>query len=302
MVSGLWKSFGAFHAVRDVSFTVRQGEVFAFLGTNGAGKTTTIRVLCGLLAPTRGTALVGGVDVVADPNGVKRRIGYMSQRFSLYPDLTIEENLDFFGGAYGLSGRHLRARIDAILEEVGLAPYRRTITGSLPQGIRQRIALANALIHEPGIVFLDEPTTGVDPVTRLKFMALVRRRVAAGVTVFLTTHYMEEAEYCDRVGLMASGRLVALDTPKRLKAEHAPGGVLAVTSNRSQAVAEALRNMPGVLAVHRVGAGLRVRVDRGITQDVEAKVRALDPQAVVEVVDVTLDDVFHTLSGVEAQW
>lgn len=222
-VHSLKRRFGEFLAVNDVTFSVRKGEIFGYLGANGAGKSTTIRILCGLLAPSGGRAEVAGLDVGRDPNGVKRRIGYMSQKFSLYPDLTVQENLEFFGGIQGFRGRDLHARIDGILDEIGMAPHRDEVTSSLPGGWLQRVALGNALLHDPAIIFLDEPTAGVDPASRREFMALVRRRVARGTTVFLTTHYLDEAEYCERVGLMAAGRLVALGPPEELKAVHVPG-------------------------------------------------------------------------------
>jgi ABC-2 type transport system ATP-binding protein len=224
-VERLGRNFGNFRAVDEVSFSVRKGEIFGYLGANGAGKSTTIRILCGLLAPSVGRAVVAGLDVAEDPNGVKRRIGYMSQKFSLYQDLTVQENLEFFGGTYGMCGRALAQRIDAILDEIAMTNVRNELTGRLPGGWMQRVALGNALLHSPDIVFLDEPTAGVDPASRREFLAIVRRRVVAGTTVFLTTHYLDEAEYCERVGLMVSGRLVALGTPEELKAEYAPGEV-----------------------------------------------------------------------------
>jgi ABC-2 type transport system ATP-binding protein len=299
-VKGLWRSFGDFHAVRDVGFEVRRGEIFGYLGANGAGKSTTIRMLCGLLAPTRGEASVAGVDVARDPEGVKRRIGYMSQKFSLYPDLTVGENLEFFGGAYGLSGRRLAARIDQVLDEVGLKDRRDAMTASLPGGTQQRIALGNAVIHDPSVLFLDEPTAGVDPASRRDFIALVRRRVAAGVTAFLTTHYMDEAEYCDRVGLMAAGRLVALDTPAGLKAAHVPGRVFEVRTTRPRELAAALGAGGGLLAAQNYGAGLRVRMDAAAPADrVATTVRGIDAAATVDESEASLDDVFHAIVAKE---
>ncbi len=221
-VRDLGKRFGDFEAVRGVSFTVARGEIFGYLGANGAGKSTTIRILCGLLAPSDGVALVAGHDVAKDPTAVRRSVGYMSQRFSLYPDLTALENLDFFGGAYGLSGRVRRVRASELLAEVGLDGGDRRVTGAMPGGMRQRVALACSLIHAPRIVFLDEPTAGVDPEARRNFWRIIRRVADAGTTVFVTTHYMDEAEYCARVGLMADGELVALDTPARLKRTWVP--------------------------------------------------------------------------------
>jgi ABC-2 type transport system ATP-binding protein len=221
-VEGLRRRFGHFEAVRGVSFTVERGEIFGFLGANGAGKSTTIRILCGLLAPSAGRAIVAGHDVAHDPTAVRRSVGYMSQRFSLYPDLTAAENLDFFGGAYGLPRRARRARAAELLGEVGLDPGDRRVTGAMPGGLRQRVALAAALLHRPPIVFLDEPTAGVDPEARRNFWRIIRGLAQAGTTVFVTTHYMDEAEYCERIGLMADGELVALDTPAALERTWVP--------------------------------------------------------------------------------
>lgn len=293
-VRGLGRRFGDFDAVRDVTFQVPAGEIFGYLGANGAGKSTTIRMLCGLLAPTTGTATVLGHDVVRAPEAVKRGIGYMSQRFSLYPDLTVAENLDFFGGAYGLSGRALRGRIDAVVDEAGLAPVRDRLTAALPGGIQQRVALANALLHDPRLLFLDEPTAGVDPAARREFLAIVRRRVRAGATVFLTTHYLDEAEYCRRVGLMVQGRLVALGTPAELKAAHAPGDVWVISTARAADVAQALAERPDVLGVQPFGAGLRVRTAPGAPSPANP-VTAADPQAVIEPAQASLEDVFRAL-------
>lgn len=223
VVSCLSKIFGAFKAVDDVSFTVPRGEIFGYLGANGAGKSTTIKILCGLLPPTSGQAIIAGVDVGSSAVSVREKIGYMSQRFSLYPDLTVLENLEFFGGAHGFGGRELRSHIDRVLEEVGMTSHRNEPVHSLPGGWLQRVALANALLHSPEVLFLDEPTAGVDPASRRQFMDIVRRHVSAGVTVFLTTHYMDEAEYCERVGMMVQGRLVALGSPEELKERYVPG-------------------------------------------------------------------------------
>ncbi len=221
-VTGLRRRFGNFEAVRGVDFHVERGEIFGYLGANGAGKSTTIRILCGLLAPSAGKAIVAGVDVAKDPTAVRRSVGYMSQRFSLYPDLTAGENLDFFGGAYGLRRKLRRDRAATLLADVGLDVKDRRVTGAMPGGTRQRVALACALIHAPRIVFLDEPTAGVDPEARRNFWRIIRRIADAGTTVFVTTHYMDEAEYCARVGLMADGVLVALDTPEALKRDWVP--------------------------------------------------------------------------------
>src|SRR5215203_5346037 len=217
-VRHLTRRFGAFVAVDDLAFSVRRGEIFGFLGSNGAGKSTTIRMLCGLLQPTSGTALVGGVDVAADPEGVKRRIGYMSQRFSLYELLTVDQNIRFYAGLYGLSGERLARRRQFALDIGGLAGREHERAGHLSGGWRQRLALGCALLHEPPILFLDEPTGGVDPVSRREFWRLIDGLSAAGTTVLVTTHYLDEAERCDRVAIIHAGRLAALGTTGALKA------------------------------------------------------------------------------------
>lgn len=217
VVERLCRRFGTFRAVDDVSFEVSRGEVFGFLGSNGAGKSTTIRMLCGLLTPTSGRALVDGIDVGRDPAGVRRRIGYMSQKFSLYERLTVDENIRFYAGLYGLSGPRLETRRRFVLETAGLTGKVHEPTSSLAGGWRQRLALGCALMHEPPIVFLDEPTGGVDPVSRRDFWRLIDRMARGGVTVLVTTHYLDEAERCDRVAIIHAGRLAALGTTTELK-------------------------------------------------------------------------------------
>jgi ABC-2 type transport system ATP-binding protein len=216
-VRGLTRRFGAFTAVDAISFDVTAGEVFGFLGANGAGKTTAIRMLTGLLAPSAGEARVAGFDVLTRPEEVRRRIGYMSQRFSLYDDLTVRENVTLFGGIYGLAGAELRDRGDAMLSELRLDRARDQRVAALPLGWKQKLAFAVALLHRPGVVFLDEPTSGVDPVTRRQFWEMIYRTAGGGTTVFVTTHYLDEAEYCDRVSIMVDGHIGALGTPAELK-------------------------------------------------------------------------------------
>jgi ABC-2 type transport system ATP-binding protein len=295
-VRGLGRTFGAFTAVDDVSFDVHTGEIFGYLGANGAGKSTTIRMLCGLIAATSGRAEVAGVDVIHHPAAVRRAIGYMSQRFSLYLDLTVRENLAFFGGAYGLHGAALRARRDQVTRELDLGELGNQITGTLPGGLRQRLALACALLHEPRIVFLDEPTAGVDPDMRRRFWRLIRHLARAGTTIFVTTHYLDEAEYCDRVGLMVAGRLAALDTPAELKAQFVPGRMFEVSGAPAAEVARAL---PGA-EVTAFGATLHVRIP-DTTLDAAALGRALAARGVATtaVADacVTLEDVFLRVVG-----
>ncbi len=216
-VDRLSRTFGAFRAVDDVSFEVRRGEVFGFLGSNGAGKSTTIRMLCGLLTPTSGRASVDGIDIGQSPEAVKRRIGYMSQRFSLYELLTVDQNIRFYAGLYGLTGERLERRRQFVLEIGGLAGRERDLTRNLSGGWRQRLALGCALLHEPPILFLDEPTGGVDPVSRREFWRLIDGLSSAGTTVLVTTHYLDEAERCDRVAIMHAGKLAALGTTAELK-------------------------------------------------------------------------------------
>jgi ABC-2 type transport system ATP-binding protein len=217
VVENLVKRFGSFVAVDHVSCTVQRGEIFGFLGPNGAGKSTTIRILCGLLTPTEGKALVGGLDVKSDAERVRQNIGYMSQRFSLYDDLTVEENIDFFGGIYGVAPDVRRERAEHVLRMAGLTERRNSMTRLLPGGWKQRLALGCAILHQPPILFLDEPTSGVDPMARRGFWDLIFELAAGGQTIFVTTHYMAEAEYCHRLALMHQGRVIALGAPEELK-------------------------------------------------------------------------------------
>ena len=216
MTRGLTKKFGHFTAVDAIDMEVARGEIFGFLGANGAGKTTAIRMLCGLLSPTAGEASVDGVSI-RNPEAVKRRIGYMSQKFSLYGDLTVIENITFYGGVYGLSSSEIETRINELSSRLGLQDFRNKLTASLPLGFKQRLALGCAVLHRPRILFLDEPTGGVDPVARRQFWDLIYDLADEGATVFVTTHYMDEAEYCGRVSIMDAGRIVALGTPGELK-------------------------------------------------------------------------------------
>ena len=219
-MEGLTKRFGTFTAVDHISFSVRPGEIFGFLGANGAGKTTAMRMLCGLSKPTSGTGMVAGFDIAAQPEQVKRHIGYMSQKFSLYEDLKVWENLRLFGGIYGLKERDIARKTDEMLRELGFEAERNTLVRALPLGWKQKLAFSVSIFHEPRVVFLDEPTGGVDPVTRRRFWELIYRAANRGITVFVTTHYMDEAEYCDRVSIMVDGRIEALDSPKNLRAQY----------------------------------------------------------------------------------
>jgi len=216
----LTRSFGAFTAVNAITFDVREGEIFGFLGANGAGKTTALKMLTGLLTPSSGKATVAGYDVWREPEQVKRRIGYMSQKFSLYEDLTVRENIRLFGGIYGLKMTDIKSKTARLLQKLELEPEADKLVGSLPLGWKQKLAFSVALIHEPKIVFLDEPTSGVDPLTRRQFWELIYEAAHTGVTLMVTTHYMEEAEYCGRVSMMVDGKIEALDTPRNLKSQY----------------------------------------------------------------------------------
>ena len=246
VVEHLTRRFGNFVAVDDVSFEVRPGEVFGFLGSNGAGKSTAIRMLCGLLKPSEGTAVVGGVDVSRDPEAVKRQLGYMSQKFSLYELLTVEQNIDFFSGIYGLDRATRRERRQFVLEMAGLQGRERMMTRDLAGGWRQRLALGCAILHRPRILFLDEPTGGVDPLSRRHFWSLIDRLAASGVTILVTTHYMDEAEHCDRLALMHAGRLAAIGTTRELHAVFGDRAIVEVTTPSPLPVLQALSELPEV--------------------------------------------------------
>lgn len=220
-VKGLTRRFGEFTAVDHISFSVKKGEIFGFLGANGAGKTTAIRMLCGLLQPTEGSALIAGYDLKTQSKFIKRNIGYMSQRFSLYNDLTVWENMRLFAGIYGLSAKQTEERAAELLDRLNFSSERNTLVGSLPLGWKQKLSFAIATIHRPEVVFLDEPTGGVDPITRRQFWEMIYEAAESGTTIFVTTHYMDEAEYCSRVSIMVDGEVRALDTPARLKQQFA---------------------------------------------------------------------------------
>jgi len=259
-VKSLTKKFGGFTAVDAVSFEVGRGAIFGFLGANGAGKSTTIRMLCGLLDPTSGTAVVGGIDVGRRPDEVKKVIGYMSQKFSLYEDLTVAENIRFFGGVYGLARKDVESRLPWVLEMAGLAGRERSLTKTLSVGWKQRLALGCAVLHNPAIVFLDEPTGGVDPASRRRFWELINDLSERGVTVFVTTHYLDEAEYCNDIRLIHAGRIVAGGSPRELKAGVIRNPILEVSSGRAVDALEALRKEPWVLGTSIFGTSLHVSV------------------------------------------
>ncbi len=290
----LTRTFGPFVAVDRVSFEVKPGEIFGFLGSNGAGKTTTIRMLCGLLSPSSGSASVLGLDVASQAAEIKRRSGYMSQRFSLYNDLTVQENLRFWGGAYGLSGAGLGERMEWAVKTAGLEDRRHRLVRSLPGGFRQRLALVAALLHEPPIVFLDEPTGGVDPEARRRFWDLIDELAASGTTVFVTTHYMDEAERCHRVALMHAGRLLALDSVPELKRVFPRGTILEVACGAPAQAMAKLQAVPGVVEVALFGNALHVVLaEPAVAGTLQGRLAAAGCQdATVREIAPSLEDVF----------
>jgi ABC-2 type transport system ATP-binding protein len=294
-VRHLTRRFGAFTAVDDISFDVRQGEIFGFLGSNGAGKSTTIRMLCGLLRPTSGKAAVDGVDVTVDPEGVKQRIGYMSQRFSLYELLTIDQNIRFFGGIYGLAGDRLNERRRYVLQMAGLDGREHQLTRDLAGGWRQRLALGCAILHQPRILFLDEPTGGVDPISRRQFWRLIDGLSADGVTVLVTTHYLDEAERCHRVALIHAGRLAAIGTTAEVKQVFAGRPIVEVRSRRPVEAMRALDAMPEVEKTSLFGTAVHavLRPSALSPSQLALRLRAagLDVDA-VDPVPPSLEDVF----------
>lgn len=294
-VQDLTKRFGSFTAVNSVSFTVNRGEIFGFLGANGAGKSTTIRMLIGLLEPTKGSAKVGGYDIARQTNLLKKNIGYMSQRFSLYEDLTVEENIHFFGGVYGLSIEKVKERKAWVLEMAGLFGREKSLTRNLSGGWKQRLALGCAVLHEPRIVFLDEPTSGVDPVSRRKFWDLINQLSERGITVLVTTHYLDEAEYCNNIILINSGRLIAKGSPKELKSRYITYSILEVDTDDVVRALERLRQQEWVVEISLFGTQLHVGV-----QD-EERSRTLIPSILseerisvkrIERIVPSLEDVF----------
>jgi ABC-2 type transport system ATP-binding protein len=242
----LERRFGDFAAVDRVSFEIRRGEIFGFLGPNGAGKSTTIRMLCGILRPTGGAGTVAGFDIASQAEEVKARIGYMSQKFSLYEDLTVEENIDFYSGIYSIPAKQKQTRKEWVIEMAGLGDHRRSQTGALAAGWKQRLALGCAILHNPAVLFLDEPTSGVDPISRRKFWDLIYEMSERGVTVFITTHYMDEAEYCDRLGLVYRGKLVACGSANELKTRFMPEDVLELECELPGEILESLESLPEV--------------------------------------------------------
>ena len=299
-VTDLTRTFGDFIAVDHVSFDVNRGEIFGFLGSNGAGKSTTIRMLCGLLKPSGGSALVDGIDVGRDPEGVKRRIGYMSQRFSLYEQLTVDENISFFAGIYGVTGARFPARREFVIDMAGLRGRERTRTSDLAGGWRQRLALGCAILHEPQIVFLDEPTGGVDPLSRRQFWALIDHLSESGVTVLVTTHYLDEAEHCHRIAIIHAGKIAAIGSTAELKRVFADRAILEIQSANP---VEAMRTLDAMAEVEKTSIfGTAVHaVVKGGPAVADTLKRRLDQDHVqvtgIAPVEPSLEDVFLDVVG-----
>lgn len=297
-VGQLTRCFGTFTAVDDVTFQVKKGEIFGFLGPNGAGKSTTIRMLCGLLAPTSGSGRVGGYEIRTEAEQIKLNIGYMSQKFSLYEDLTVEENIDFYGGIYGLHGKRLEDRKVWALTMAGLTEHRRSLTRILSGGWKQRLALACAILHEPPIIFLDEPTSGVDPISRRRFWDLIYSMADQGITVFVTTHYMEEAEYCDRIALIYNGKMIATGSPLELKTRFMHDEIIDLRCANPQALIDPLMALPEVRDVTVFGSGLHiVAADaKSAKADIKSYVVGLGITEVsIETIFPNMEDVFISL-------
>ncbi|HEX2867244.1 MAG TPA: ABC transporter ATP-binding protein [Ignavibacteriales bacterium] len=295
-VKNLTKKFGKFVSVDNISFNVAQGEIFGFLGANGAGKSTTIRMLCGILEPSGGDALVGGYSIMKEPDKVKTQIGYMSQKFSLYNDLTVEENINFFGGVYGLYNDRLQERKKWVLRVADLEGREKTLTGSLPGGIKQRLALGTAVIHEPRIVFLDEPTSGVDPISRRNFWDLINELSAHGITVFVTTHYLEEAEFCNNIILINAGKLIAEGSSKELKTNYLTNAILEIECERTVQAMEILEKESFVDEVSIFGNNMHIAVNSKYEGEEEIRHILTDKNSImvkrIDRIVPTLEDVF----------
>lgn len=298
VVKDLEKRFGSFTAVNRVSFHVSKGEIFGFLGPNGAGKSTTIRMLCGILAPSAGSGSVAGFDIRKEAEKIKSHIGYMSQKFSLYEDLTVEQNIDFYSGIYGIASHKKKERKEWVIEMAGLRQHRNSRASILSGGWKQRLSLGCAIMHEPPIVFLDEPTSGVDPVSRRQFWELIYRLSDAGITVFVTTHYMDEAEYCDRLALIYRGELIAVGSPGTLKTQFMKEEVLELICDRPQDVIGEVEGVSGVKEAALFGRALHVVVNgwdeacRAIKNTLEKKGYKVER---LEQILPSLEDVFVSL-------
>lgn len=299
VVENLTKRFGTFSAVRSVSFTVQEGEVFGFLGPNGSGKSTTIRILCGLLLPTEGSATVAGLDVMTQTERIRKSVGYMPQFFSLYEDLTVAENLEFYGGMYSVLRQAIRERLAALGERLDLGPVMGRLTRTLSTGWRQRLALASSLVHRPPLLFLDEPTSGVDPVTRRLFWEVIDDLAHEGTTIFVTTHVMDEAEHCTRLAMMHYGDLVAQGSPTQMRQDHA-GSLVEVRARPLWEALETLEHAPGVAEVALFGDALHVEAAEGVEDPVGTVSEALQTAGVqleaVSRVEPTMEDVFVSLA------
>ncbi len=294
-VGGLTKKFGDFTAVDHISFEVAHGEIFGFLGANGAGKSTTIRMLCGLLQPTSGSATVAGFDINTHAEHVKLKIGYMSQKFSLYDDLTVEQNIRFFGGVYGLRNAEMKQRMDWVLGMADLRGRERSVTRTLPGGWKQRLALGCAILHRPPIVFLDEPTGGVDPLSRRRFWELINQLSGEGITVLVTTHYLDEAEYCNDIILINAGRLIANGSPVQLKTQHITYPILEVTTSDVVNALETIRVQPWAVETSVFGTRLHVMVrnEREGKRQITVALAARDISVGgIERITPSLEDVF----------
>lgn len=298
IVQDLERRFGDFMAVNGISLSVAKGEIYGFLGPNGAGKSTTIRMLCGLLAPTSGGGRVAGFDMVTQAERIKKHIGYMSQRFSLYEDLTVEENIDFYSGIYRIPKDRRKERKEWLIGMADLEERKRSLTSTLAGGWKQRLALGCAVLHEPPIVFLDEPTSGVDPISRRSFWDFIHELALQGSTVFVTTHYMEEAEYCDRLALIYRGELIAEGTPGELKTRHMEDDIIDVLCPAPQEAMEFVLSVPGVKDAALFGKGLHVAARRG-EPVIPSLVRVLSDHRLtperVEMIPPSLEDVFVSL-------
>lgn len=298
----LVKTFGSFVAVDHVNLQVRRGEIFGFLGPNGAGKSTTIRMLCGLLKPTSGSATVGGLDIATQSEAVKQNIGYMSQKFSLYDDLTVEENIDFFSNIYSVPRERRAARKDYVLRMAGIEERRSTLTALLSGGWKQRLALGCAILHEPPILFLDEPTSGVDPIARRNFWDLIYQLSAAGQTIFVSTHYMDEAEYCHRIALMYRGKVIALGTPAELKKSLAGHHIFHLEVSDLLGAMNALEKVSGLTDIAVFGGGLHVTAadaSRAVS-DIRSTLQAAAISVpVLEAIEPSMEDVFVAMIEAE---
>ncbi len=298
----LTKRFGAFVAVDHISFDIHPGEIWGFLGPNGAGKSTTIRMLCGILDPTEGTAEVLGYNVQRDPEAVKARIGYMSQRFSLWADLTVRENLEFYAGVYGLDRMTTRRQVDKLLARTGLEDRQGNVTAVLSGGFRQRLALACATIHRPQMVFLDEPTAGVDPVSRRQFWDLIGRFSDEGTTIMVTTHYMDEAEHCDRLAFIYQGRIIAEGSPAEIKREQIPGQILEIRTDRLIEALAVVETLPGVREAALYGTSIHALVEGADAHELAEHLRNRGfVVSAVEPILPSLEDVFVVLADSQEQ-